>query len=60
MHKYYLVFWPEEQSVSSVKIESITSPAQEELKCGTECTVKIKKQLHCGKIAATGTFTLET
>ena len=51
---YALVHWPEENAVSVVKIQNITSPPQNELKQGIECTVKVQKSFFKGTIAALG------
>ncbi len=56
MHRYYLVYWPEERSVSTVKSNGICSPSLEELKVGVGCKVSIGRRLYDGKIAATGTY----
>jgi len=36
-NRYYLVYWPEEQSVSSVRSDGITSPSLVDLKVGVDC-----------------------
>ena len=55
---YYLVYWPEEQGVSSVHKASIVSPPLEDIKVGTECQVKEGKSVYSGRIASVGTLVL--
>ena len=51
---YYLVFWPDEESVSAVHKNSIASQPVEALETGMECQVKQGTKVYSGKIAATG------
>ena len=54
MHKYYLVDWPEEESVTAVSAEAISCPPPHQLEVGVDCEVTIRRQTHRGKIAAKG------
>ena len=54
MHKYYLVYWPGEESVTAVSAEAISYPPLHELEVGVDCEVTIRRQTHKGKIAARG------
>lgn len=56
MHKYFLVYWPEEQSVSAVTNEAISWPSACEFEVGAECEVTVRRQTYRGKIAARGDF----
>jgi len=59
-NRYYLVYWPEEQSVSSVRSDGITSPSLVDLKVGVDCKVSLGRRLYNGKIAATGICPLDS
>lgn len=49
--KFYLVHWPEEDSVSVVSEEAISKGKKE---LGQTCSVRIGKKMFPGRIAATG------
>ena len=51
---YYLIFWPEEDSVSVVIRSSIVGSDFDTLDVGTECQVKQRSKLFSGKVAASG------
>ena len=51
---YYLIFWPEEDSVSVVIRSSIVGSDFDTLDVETECQVKQRSKLFSGKVAASG------
>ena len=52
--QWSLIFWNEENSVSTLAVSSITVLSVEELKVGTFCKAKFGRKLYDGEIAGLG------
>ena len=48
------MYWPEEDSVSVVKQENVVLPPVFALKCGKECSVKIRGKTYLAKCMEIG------
>ena len=53
--EHYLVYWPEEDSVSVVPVENV----QEKCEVGKECEVKLGRKCYKGKVCAIGKLCLK-
>ena len=51
---FALVFWPEEDSTTVVKLSAIQQPSLSQMHAGAECTVKFGGQKFNGAIAGIG------
>ena len=54
MYMYFLVYWPEEESVSTVERDAISCPSGCDLSVGAKCEVAVRRQKYKGRIAAKG------
>ena len=51
---FVLVYWPEENAVTTVRAANILSPPQSELQPGVHCTLKYQKAIYEGTVVAVG------
>lgn len=51
---YCLVYWSQEESVTTVSHNDIVQPVDGEIREGVKCAVRCGRKLHEGVVAATG------
>ena len=54
MYRYFVIYWPEEGSVSTVERDAISCSSGREFNIGVDCDVTVKRQKYKGRIAARG------
>ena len=53
---FFLIYWPEEESVTAVPSKRIVEPSSDSLGVGDYCQVKHARTVYEGKVAAVGKY----
>ena len=52
--EFFLVYWPHEEGVSVVPGKPIVTAEPDDLDVGSDCEVRLGKEVYAGKVAAVG------